>query len=120
MTQPNDNIAPADDGRKGLQPGDLIAFPDASWRGEPWRLARVVKVGKVMWEVEKFNPRLGFDRASRLKILRYQRVAGDPVEIQHAFNAAREEMWAAEKEAQRVHGVKVAEICARFAEDPHA
>lgn len=95
-----------------IQPGAHIVADGRVFR-DSYEVLRVVKVGKVMWEVERLRKNGEYDRPTRCKVGRYLLYNGDaPVQIAIAVDAARDDLWRKEKELRAQYHAGIAALLA--------
>lgn len=80
--------------------GDIIAYADYELSIPRWKVARVVKAGRVMWELELLDLyRKEFGVPQRRKVSRWVPVVADPVKAGSLFREAEGTMYAAHNAA---------------------
>ena len=80
-----------------INPGDHIVIESSTFR-DSYDIVRVVKVSKLMWEVEQLRSNGEYDLPARRKVGRVMRYTGnDPHGMAKALSDTRKRLWDAER-----------------------
>lgn len=81
-----------------IKPGDHIAIEGLTY--DSYVICRVVKIGKVMWEVEQLRWNGEYDRPTRRKVgsrvLHYR--GNDPLSMSIELKERKDRLWKAERD----------------------
>lgn len=97
-------------GRQLPVAGDVVLIRDDIWLTPEWRIVRVVKVGKVMWEFEPYSPREGWAAPRKRKVEAFMHFTGDPIQAHQRLASARAHMEKVRKDAVANYSAAVVKI----------
>lgn len=90
--------------------GDIVLIRDDIWLSPEWRIVRVVKVGRVMWEFEPYSPRDGWALPRKRKVEEFMHFAGDVLQAHQRLVSARAHMEKVQRDAVVHYNTTVAKI----------